>query len=291
MFAVFFVRLGVALFSILPFRAVYALSDFLFFIFKNVFKYRRKVIESNLRNSFPEKSEVEIQRLIDGAYRNLCDVTVEGIKGLSMSEKIFRERYKIINPEITTADFEAQRSIILVGGHYGNWEWGVVSWSIWFRHKMIGIYKPLSNKKVEKYLNKKRSFLGMNLAATYETRRILEENKENTCVYVLMGDQSPSNMKTTHWLTFLGQDTAWLHGVGTIANANNFSIYYLDTQRVRRGFYESKLSLLISNPSDFSPEEISKIYAEKLEKIIETKPEDWLWSHKRWKHKFVNQKL
>ncbi len=291
MFAVFFVRLGVALFSILPFRAVYALSDFLFFIFKNIFKYRKKVIENNLRNSFPEKSEVEIQFLIDGAYKNLCDVTVEGIKGLSMSEKTFRERYKIINPEITTADFEAQRSIVLVGGHYCNWEWGVVSWSIWFQHKMIGIYKPLSNKKVEKYLNRKRSFLGMNLAATYETRRILEENKSNTCVYVLMGDQSPSNMKTTHWLTFLGQDTAWLHGVGTIANASNFPIYYLDTQRIRRGFYESELSLLISNPSGFSPEEISKIYAEKLEKIIEKKPEDWLWSHKRWKHKFVNHKL
>jgi Kdo2-lipid IVA lauroyltransferase/acyltransferase len=291
MFAVFFTRLGVALFSLLPFRAVYALSDFLFFIFKNVVKYRKTTIEQNLRNSFPEKNDAEIERLINGAYRNLCDVTVEGIKGLSMSEKTFRERYKIINPEITNADFEAQKSIILTGGHYCNWEWGVVSWSIWFQHKVIGIYKPLSNKKVEKYLNAKRSFLGMNLAATYETRNVLEENKDTACVYVLMGDQSPSNMKTTHWLTFLRQDTAWLHGVGTIAHKNNFPIYYLDTQRVRRGFYESKLSLLIENPSDFSPEEISKIYAEKLEEIIEKKPEDWLWSHKRWKHKLVKELL
>ena len=287
MIAVLFTRLGVALFSILPFRAVYALSDFLCFIFKNVIKYRRATIENNLRNSFPEKNDAEINALINGAYRNLCDVTVEGIKGLSMSENTFRERYKILNPELTKSDFEAKKSIILTGGHYGNWEWGVVSWSLWFQHKVVGIYKPLSNKKVEKYLNDKRSFLGMNLAATYQTRQILEENKNKICVYVLLGDQSPSNMKTTHWLTFLHQDTAWLHGVGTIANKNNFSIYYLDTQRVARGFYESKLELLIANPSDFSPEEISKIYAEKLEKIIEKKPENWLWSHKRWKHKLL----
>jgi Kdo2-lipid IVA lauroyltransferase/acyltransferase len=284
MIALFFTRLGVALFSILPFRAVYFLSDFLFFIFKNIVKYRKKVIVKNLENSFPEKDEIEIERLTLGAYRNLCDITLEGIKGLSMDEKTFRKRYKILNPEILEEDFRAGRSVILTGGHYTNWEWGVASWSLWFSHKVIGIYKPLSNKKVEQYLNQKRSILGMNLAATYETRHVLAENKEVAAMYVLMGDQSPSNMKTTHWLDFMNQDTAWLHGVGTIANKENFSIYYLDTQRVARGFYESTLSILVKNPNEISPEGISKIYANHLEKIIIKKPEDWLWSHKRWKH-------
>jgi Kdo2-lipid IVA lauroyltransferase/acyltransferase len=143
----------------------------------------------------------------------------------------------------------------------------------------------LTNKKVESFLNQKREAYGMVLAATYQTRDALERYQNEPCIYVLMGDQSPSNLKSAHWLTFLHQDTAWLHGVGTIAHTQNFPIYYLDTQRVRRGFYESRLIALVEKPKEVTPEDISKIYAAQLEKIILQKPEDWLWSHKRWKHK------
>jgi Kdo2-lipid IVA lauroyltransferase/acyltransferase len=285
MIAVFFTRLGVGLFSLLPFRFIYLLSDVICFFLEKIIQYRKKVMWQNLKNSYPDKTDAALRLILHDAYRNLCDVLVEGIKGLSMSEQDFRERYLIKNPEITFTAADSGKSIILTGGHYANWEYGVVSWAIWFRHKTIGIYKPLTNKSVEQYLNKKRSALGMHLAATYETRKVMEAHQKIPSMYVLMGDQSPSNMKTTHWLTFLRQDTAWLHGVGSIAHHSDFPIYYLDTQRVARGFYESKLLLLVENPSDFSPEAISEIYARQLEKIIDQKPADWLWSHKRWKHK------
>ncbi len=283
--ATFFIKISVFLFKKIPFRGLYALSDFLYFLFTKIIKYRKKVIVENLQNSFPEKKSVEIATLVAGAYRNLCDVTLEGFKGLTMSAAELRQRYIITNAEVLDEHFNNGQSVILTGGHYTNWEWGVIGWSLWFKHKVIGIYKPLTNKKVESFLNKKRETYGMVLAATYETRAALEQHQNEPCLYVLMGDQSPSNLRSAHWLTFLNQDTAWLHGVGTIAHHQNFPIYYLDTQRIRRGFYESRLILLVENPKDISPKDISNLYAAQLEKIILQKPEDWLWSHKRWKHK------
>jgi KDO2-lipid IV(A) lauroyltransferase len=177
---------------------------------------------------------------------------------------------------------------ILTGAHYNNWEWGVLSWSLWFQPQVVGIYKPLTNKYLEAWLNKKRSNFGMYLAATYETRKALEAHEGKQSLFVLMGDQSPSNMKTTHWLPFLGRDTAWLHGVGTLAVAHTMPIFYLETQRIKRGYYQSTVHELCLNPSVYSPEQISKLYADFVAQIILKNPSPWLWSHKRWKHRRVN---
>jgi KDO2-lipid IV(A) lauroyltransferase len=263
------------------------LSDFLNFILKNVIQYRKKIIYDNLKNSFPEKTSAEIIAIQQKTYKNLCDITLESIKGLTMSGKDLRERYKILNPEILTMAFRQKESVILVGAHYGNWEWGVRSWSLWFQHQVIGIYKPLANKTVESYLNLRREDFGMHLAGPKETRKALELSSKEPCMYVLFGDQTPHNLNTCHWLSFLNQDTAWLQGVGEIAHQRNFMVYYLDTQRVRRGFYESELIPLCLNPKEQTPQVISEKYAQQVEKIIQTKPEDWLWSHKRWKHKRI----
>ncbi len=281
----FFTKLGIQLFRWIPNLCLYLLADFLHFMLKNILQYRKKVVYDNLKNSFPAKDAAEIIAIQQQTYKNLCDITLESIKGLTMSEKAMRERYKILNPEILTMAFRQKESIILVGAHYGNWEWGVRSWSLWFQHKVIGIYKPLANKTVESYLNQRREDFGMHLAGPKETRKALEMSANEPCIYVLFGDQTPHNLNTCHWLQFLHQDTAWLQGVGEIAHQRNFAIYYLDTQRVKRGFYESKLMPLCLNPSEQTPQAISTLYACQVEKVIQAKPEDWLWSHRRWKHK------
>jgi KDO2-lipid IV(A) lauroyltransferase len=116
----------------------------------------------------------------------------------------------------------------------------------------------------------------------------LEAHEGKQSLFVLMGDQSPSNMKTTHWLPFLGRDTAWLHGVGTLAVAHNMPIFYFETQRIKRGYYQSTVHELCLNPSAYSPEQISKLYAGFVAQIILKNPSPWLWSHKRWKHRRGN---
>lgn len=278
-------KMGIRLFRLIPFFGIYLLSDLLRFFLKRVIRYRRKVIFANLSTSFTELSAAEIEAIGHKTYQNLCDITLESIKGLSMSPEHLRERYRIVNPEILDHSFQRGESVILAGAHYGNWEWGVRSWSLWFKHKVMGIYKPLANKTVESFLNARREDFGMKLVSPKHTKTAIEEAQKNPCLLVLFGDQNPHNLNTCHWVPFLFRDTAWLQGVAEISHQKNFSVYYLKTQRIKRGYYESRLVPLVENPTELRPLEISERYAAMVEQNIREKPEDWLWSHKRWKHK------
>jgi Kdo2-lipid IVA lauroyltransferase/acyltransferase len=281
----FFTKGGIQLFRWIPFFVLFRLADFLCFVFQYLIRYRKKVIHANLQRCFPEKTVAELKQIERGAYQNLCDITLESIKGLTMNEQTIRERYSIKNPEILAAAFAQKKSIIIAGAHYGNWEWGVRSWSLWFRHQVIGIYKPLANKTIEAYLNQRREDFGMKLAAPKQTREAIALSKTTPCIYVLFGDQNPHNLNTCHWVNFLKQDTAWLQGVGEIANQYDFPIYYIRTTRIKRGFYENELIPLCLTPTTYTPLQISQQYAKQVEENINVAPNDWLWSHKRWKHK------
>ena len=278
-------RMGILLFRWIPFFGLYLLSDLLCFFLRRVIKYRRRVIYDNLKGSFPELNSAELESISKKTYENLCDITLESIKGLSMLPESLKMRYRITNPEILDPYFREGKSIILAGAHYGNWEWGVRSWSLWFKHKVLGIYKPLANKTVESFMNARREDLGMQLVGPKQTRAALQEAERNPCIFVLFGDQNPHNLNTCHWVPFLNRDTAWLQGVAEISHQQDFPVYYLKTVRLKRGFYESTLVPLVLNPSEVDPQKISEIYAAHVEENIREKPEDWLWSHKRWKHK------
>lgn len=276
--------MGIRLFRRVPFFALYLLSDLLCIVLRNVIRYRRRVISDNLSGSFPDMTTAEIAAISRKAYRNLCDITLESIKGLTMSAESIRKHYRMANPEILDAYFAEGRSVILAGAHYGNWEWGVRSWSLWFKHKVLGIYKPMANKTVEKYMNARREDFGMQLVGPKETRASLEFAKSGPCIFVLFGDQNPHNLNTCHWVPFLNRDTAWLQGVAEISHQQDFPVFYLKTERVKRGYYVSRLIPLVLGPGTIDPQEISAIYARQVESNIREKPEEWLWSHKRWKH-------
>jgi Kdo2-lipid IVA lauroyltransferase/acyltransferase len=146
-----FFRLFTAIFSILPFGAVYKVSDFLAWVLYKVVKYRRKVVEQQLQMCFPEKSSQELQVIAKRSYKNLSDIIVESIKGFSMSKEVLMDRYRFVNPEIATKYTDRGQCVIQVAAHYGNWEWGVISYALWFRSPSMGFYKPLSNKYTDKY--------------------------------------------------------------------------------------------------------------------------------------------
>ena len=167
-----------ALFSLIPFPVLYVISDGLYYLFFYVVRYRKKVIEKNLRNSFPEKSEKEIEQITKGFYRNFCDIFLEGLKGLSMSKEELVKRYRLQNTEILTHYFNANQSVITVGSHYTNWEWGVLASSLQVKHKTLGFYKPLSNKPIDEDFKKSRAAWGMYLVSIFETAKAFAENRD-----------------------------------------------------------------------------------------------------------------
>lgn len=269
--------------GLMPFPLIYKLSDLLSFILRDIIKYRKAVVINNLKSSFPHLSEEEIRKISRKFYLNLSDVFLEGIKSFTISRKQVMARHLILNPEILRPYIEAGKGIIGVTAHYGNWEWGTLSPGLHYSNKIIGFYKPLTNKRFDKFIRNNRSRFGTNLISIRETTKTFEENRGHTVMYIMAADQSPSNRKMAYWVNFLDRETAFLHGPEKHARINNYPVFYVAIRRVKRGYYELKLSLLVEDPSTLPEGEITRLYAEQLESLIKEDPANWLWSHKRWK--------
>lgn len=280
-----FFRFTVFIFSFIPFGALYKMSDGLAVFFFKVIKYRYKTVYTNLRNSFPEKSEDEIVEIARKFYFNMTDILLESIKGFSIDEKTMAERYQFTNPELVHNDHRAGGNSIMMAGHYTNWEWGAIIFPHFItQRKVIGFYKPLSNPHIEKYALEKRGKCRTDLIDIGRTAWAFEHFKNDPSAYVFVSDQSTYSSKA-HWVHFLNQDTACPYGGDKYARTHNFPVYFLKMARVKRGFYTVEFEKLVDNPQDLPEGAITEIFMKRLEEIIIEKPEDWLWSHKRWKVK------
>jgi KDO2-lipid IV(A) lauroyltransferase len=271
------------LLSMIPFRALYFLSDILFYIIFYVIKYRRKVVEKNLFNAFPEKSISERYEIEKKFYVHFLDLIFESIKSMTISQKEIQKRFVFKNPEEITKYTDTGKSIIAVSGHYGNWEWGPLASANTFKSNVLVVYKPLTNKRFEKLLNLIRSRFGAIMVPMKLTLRKIVEYKSNPSIIVLVGDQTPPKEESHFFTRFLNQQTAIFLGVEKIAIKTNYPIFYFNITKIKRGHYECLLKLLVDKPKLTNEYEITHIHTQELEKIIRSKPEYWLWSHKRWK--------
>ena len=284
--ALFFFLFFIGLLGILPLRVIYLLSNFTSWILHRFIKYRKEVIENNLLYIFPELTTKELKTIVSKTYQNLTDNLLESLKTFTMRKTTLVKRYRVVNPDLILPYYERGQSVIGVTGHYSNWEWGSLAPSLQSPYNFAVFYKPLHNKYIDKILKNSRSKCGTDLISIYKTSKAFEDRKNETTMYLMAADQSPSKrlMKNAIWLTFLGKETAFLHGIEKHARKNNLPVVYTDIQRVKRGYYEVTLSILTENPNELKEGEITRRYAQKLESIIRKKPENWLWSHKRWKH-------
>jgi KDO2-lipid IV(A) lauroyltransferase len=206
-----------------------------------------------------------------------------------MTHKQIRKRHKVINPEVLDKFNTAGRSVIGTPCHYGNWEWGSVSGSIQLPQSYVVFYKPLGNKWIDKFARWSRAKFSSQLVSIFNTQSVFQEHALQNSIFIMAADQSPSNTKKAYWVNFLGKETAFLHGPEDYARQYNLPVVFVDIQRVKRGFYELKLEIITENPTELEVGEITQRYAKRLETAILNKPENWLWSHKRWKH--VKQNL
>ncbi|MFK7810085.1 MAG: lysophospholipid acyltransferase family protein [Saprospiraceae bacterium] len=282
-------RLFVFFFTLLPFRVLYWISNGLQFLFFYVIKYRYSIIKSNLEKSFPRQSEQNIQQLMWAFYQNLSDIFLEGIKGLSMSKMELIKRYRFVNPEVLENYYNQKQSIIILASHYGNWEWGARAIGYQIKHHTIGIAAPVKNQFVHDYLKSVRDSENVTTVEMKQTPRAFVQYKEQTAAFVFIMDQSPRNTRGAHWVNFLNQETACLQGADYYARRMNYPVFFAVQKRISRGYYEVELQLLERQSSQLPEEAITKRYMKKLEEIVLQKPENWLWSHRRWKHKTENK--
>jgi KDO2-lipid IV(A) lauroyltransferase len=282
---VILIRILIGCFALLPMKVVYVLSDLLYLLFRYVLKYRRKVIQLNLSNSFPKFSKNEINDLTNQFYRYFSDLILETLKGFSFSEADWKKRFIYKNPEIFDSLFQQKKSAILLGSHYGNWEWGAISFPLSVKQQVIGVYKPIKNRKVETYMNGLRKKRGLQLTNMKFAGRAVIENKNEPVIFVFIADQTPTDIQNAHWLTFLNQDTPFLHGAAKLASKTGYPVFHYKINRVKRGYYEVVFEEICKSPNTLSAPAITSLYAEQLEQMIDQNPTYWLWSHRRWKRK------
>ena len=270
--------------SLLPYPFLYFISDILYLVIYKVIGYRKETVLTNLKNSFPNKSKQELNKITSAFYHHFCDLIMETLKGFTISEKQIRKRVIIKNPEFLNYYADKGQSVILVGGHYNNWEICVQAFSMYSNHKCITIYKPLSNTFFNSKIYKSRSKFGLELISMQQTKgSFIKDAKPRLIVFG--SDQNPATPKRAHWVQFLNQDTAVLFGVEKYSKEYDWPVVFVSISKSKRGYYEVEYSLITDRPTEQPHGKITEDFTKRLEEDIITQPQYWLWSHKRWKHK------
>ncbi len=280
-----FFLIGVVIIGLLPVALIYGLSDVVRFVVFRIIGYRKEVVRKNLEGSFPGISENELKKIIRLFYKNLADILLEGIWSFTMSKKQAYTRHRIVNPEILEPFASAGQSVIVVTSHYTNWEWGTLSANSVPEYNIVAFYKTINNKYIDYLVRLNRSKFGTTLTSINETSLSFEKFKNIKTIFLMASDQGMPKkfVEKAFRVHFLNRDTPFLHGMEKHARLNNLPVVYADIQRARRGYYTLELSVLTINPLELREGYLTEMYANKLQSIIHKKPQDWLWSHRRWK--------
>ncbi|HEU5289323.1 MAG TPA: lysophospholipid acyltransferase family protein [Cyclobacteriaceae bacterium] len=271
------------LIAVLPFPALYKLSDILYYLLR-LSGYRKEVVYKNLRNSFPNKSEQEIDAIGKSYFRYLCDLILETLRTHRMSEKESRERCTFHKTDWLDKLQAEGKSFIIVMGHYGNWEWAGPSFTLNTGFQLVVIYRPLSNIYFEKMMCKMRTRFGTRITPVNLTLRDMVANRGSVTATAFIADQTATK-DNAYWMTFLNQDTAVFTGPEKLAIKFNYPVVIMNIHRPKRGYYEVFPELLIPDPKNTTENEICEKFMNRLEMEILKDPTIWLWSHRRWKHK------
>jgi Kdo2-lipid IVA lauroyltransferase/acyltransferase len=271
--------------ALLPFPLLYLLSDVLFLLLFHLIGYRKQVVLTNLRNSFPEKSEAERRAICERSYRWFCDLVLETLKTLTIQKDTVRERISFPGAHVFRHFVEQRQSLVIVMGHYGNWELAGARFAAEADlHQLAVIYHPLQHPYFEKLVVHMRTRLGNRLYTKRETFKSMLRDRTQLTATAFIADQTPSADRA-YWTTFLGQDTPVFTGTGVIAKKLGYPVVYLSVQQKRRGYYEMEAEVLVEDPAALSEEAIHELHTQRLERDIRKKPDIWLWTHRRWKHK------
>lgn len=281
------------LISLLPLPILYDFSNFLYFLIYHIARYRRKVVYENLRNSFPEKSEKEINEIAKKFYKYFSHLIVEIIKLFNISDREFKERIKLRNPELLNELCKNGIHCIVVTAHYGNWEWlaGITDKDI-IPYKIMSVYKPLKNIYIDNMLNRFRSRFGTEMVPMTKVLKVMVQNKNDgiPVISLFIADQTPMRHQIQYWTKFLNQDAPIFLGVEKLAKLTKQAVLFLRIIPVKSGYYEAEAIKLFEDVSNVSDYEITEAHVRLLENVIREKPEFWLWTHRRWKLSYLKSK-
>ena len=274
--------------SSLPSWFLYRISDFLYLVLYVILGYRKKVVRTNIQNSFPEFSTEKQKQIEKQFYGHFCDLLVESFKAFNISRAELERRFRHRNQEILLKYFEAGQHVTMVGGHSGNWELFAVSIAMHLSHQPVAIYSPLHNAFMNRKILKSRSKFGLWMKSYSEVKQLLSGPTPKPLCVIFGADQSPNIEQNPYWTEFLNQETGVQFGAEKFATHNDAPVIYGFIHRLKRGHYEAEYRLISDKPNELPYGMITEMHTRMLEEDIRKEPSNWLWTHKRWKRKKVD---
>ncbi len=278
----------------LPLAVLHGLAGIIYLLLRYVVRYRWRVVLENLRNSFPEKNAVEIERIGHQFYWHFAQVVVEILKLAAISPAELRRRLRFVNPELMTRHFAESRPVLSLGSHRGNWEWILSGAALEFPGRAAGVYKPLTNKFFEYFMRRLRTRLGADAVPMLATLRYLVQHRGEGRTLSLLTDQAAGPDDRPYWTDFLHQDAGFYTSADRLAQQLDCAVLYVGIRRIRRGYYEVKFTELpdgravaagVQASSEAQRYPATEAFIRLLEADIRATPEQYLWTHRRWKHK------
>lgn len=272
--------------SILPFRILYFISNFFYLLTYHLIGYRKKIVLNNLKLAFPEKKEQELLEIRKKFYKHFVDIFMEMIKTFTISKTELDKHYTYTNIELIKELKKDGKSVILISAHYANWEW-TIGMNSYINYNAYAAFTKVSNPYFNNKIKKTRERFGVILKqASKITPTMLQNYKNNTqSIYGLLSDQSPQLKKDMYWSLFLNVKVPIHTGGEILAKKYDMNIVFLDTRKIKRGYYETTLSIITNEAQKHSEFELTEIYLRKVEAQIKAQPEYYFWTHKRFKHR------
>ena len=272
--------------SKLPFRLLYLFSDGIYVIVYHIIGYRKKIVRQNIGLALPNLSHKERLVIEKKFFHHLCDIFLEMIKTITISEEEISKRYQLTNLDFYLDMEKKQKSIALLCAHYASYEWAV-SMNKHTSFEGYGIYKKLSNPHFDKLVKDIRNRFKATLITTRETIPTIQKNFStgHLGTYGFASDQSPQLSKAFHWHSFMGIEVPVHTGAEMLAKRFDMNVIFLRTKKVKRGYYEATFELLSDDVKSVPNYDITDEFLKRVEKQIYEAPEYYLWTHKRWKHR------
>jgi KDO2-lipid IV(A) lauroyltransferase len=243
------------------------------------------VVTENLARAFPDKSKKEIKKIKKAFYHHMCDMFLEMVKTLNLSKEELKERYKIINIEVLQ-DIVKDRSVLIVCSHYANWEWNV-SINNYVNAKGYAVYQKIGNSYFDDLIKKIRAKWNTTLITQQETVKTVYRNVQNGVIsaYGMVSDQSPQVKRAQYWSEFMGVKVPIFNGPESMARKLDLAVVFLKVSKVKRGYYQAEFIPITTAGKQTKNHEITDQFLRLTEQQIKEKPEHYLWTHKRWKHR------
>ncbi|MAT39908.1 MAG: hypothetical protein CL946_09930 [Ectothiorhodospiraceae bacterium] len=287
LFLEYLVFAGVAKFlQLLPLQWVrgiaHGTANFIFYILP----FRRSLTVAQLRRAFPDKVQHAVEEIALGSYRNLLTTIFELMWTPQLEEDRLQEILHIRTPEIITDAHARGNGVILMSGHFGNWEWlsnGVA--------KILGIpfhiiVRPVHNPGVNTLVNRYRTRFINTTVPMKESIREMLSTLQNGGVVAMLADQSAP--KESIFVDFMGSPASTFEGPARFSLKTGAPIIMGFTIRRGDGNYDVHMEMVPTEDLDGPTEQNIRILTERhvavLERMIASHPEHWLWLHRRWKH-------